>query len=266
MRLRMLAAVMLSLAGGTAARAALVVNGDFSDNTLGSVAAAGFAGAEIDTHWTHAGGVTGWSSPSAPGFTNAYNLYFFGTASANPNADTRFTGHEPQHPNVNFTGDSPDGGAFMVLDGEPGASGPLEQTINGLVVGKTYDLSFFWAAGELSDRTGYGSEQLTGTFGDDAFATPTYLNTNPAGVPGSFSGWTLEHFKFTAKQSSQLLSFLSVGGPVGNLPPVAFLDGVVLTSGSSTTPTPEPGIWTLMLVGFGGLGVALRRRRALAAG
>jgi PEP-CTERM motif-containing protein len=265
MRLTALGAAVLVLVGGTTARAALIVNGDFSDNTLASVAAAGFAGAEIDSHWSYPTGVTGWSSPSVAGHANAFNLYFFGTPSANPSADTRFTANEPQHPNINFTGDSPDGGAFMVLDGEPGASGPFEQTVNGLVVGKTYDLSFYWAAGELSDRTGYGSEQLTGTFGDDAFATPTYLNTNPPGVPGSFSGWTLEDFKFTAKHSSQLLSFLSIGGPVGNLPPVAFLDGVTLTAGFTTTPTPEPGVWALLLVGFGGLGVALRRRRALAA-
>lgn len=259
MRLITLGALALTLAAGAAQASSLVVNGDFSANSLSSVAAAGYSGAEIDTHWSYPTGVTGWSSPSVGSYTNAYNLYFFGAPGANPDADTRYTASEAQHPNVNFTGPSPNGGAFMVLDGDPSFTGPLQQTINGLVVGKKYDLSFYWAAGELSNRTGYTSEQLTGTFGTDSFATSTYLNLNPAGVPGSFSGWKLVDFKFTAQSTSQLLSFLSVGTPAANLPPVAFLDGVSLRM------VPEPGAWALMLMGFGGLGVALRRRRLAAA-
>jgi PEP-CTERM motif-containing protein len=261
MRLSTLSAFALTLVVGTAAQASsLIVNGDFSANTLSSVAAAGYSGAEVDTLWSYPTGVTGWSSPSVPGYTNAYSLYFFGPPGVNPDADTRYTSTEPQHPNGNFGGPSPNGGAFMVLDGDPSFTGPLEQTVNGLAVGKSYDLSFYWAAGELSNRTGYTSEQLTGMFGDDAFATSTFVNTNPVGVPGAFSGWSLVNFEFTAKSTSQLLQFLSVGtAPAPNLPPVAFLDGVSLRM------VPEPAAWALMLMGFGGLGLALRRRRALAA-
>jgi hypothetical protein len=75
------------------------------------------------------------------------------------------------------------------------------------------------------------------------------------GVPGSFSGWTLETFGFTAAATSEVLSFLAVGSPANSLPPFALVDGVSLTS------VPEPSTWAMMLAGFGGLGFAAFRRR-----
>ena len=146
----------------------------------------------------------------------------------------------------------------MGLDGDPAANGSLDQTVNGLTIGQTYNLSFYWAGTELFNRTGYQSIGLTGSLGGDAFATPAYLNTASAGQPGSFSGWMLENFSFTANASSEVLSFLAVGTPAGNLPPFALLDGVSLTA------VPEPSTWAMMLVGFGGLGYAAFRRRRTA--
>ncbi|MGH6911978.1 MAG: PEPxxWA-CTERM sorting domain-containing protein, partial [Phenylobacterium sp.] len=61
-------------------------------------------------------------------------------------------------------------------------------------------------------------------------------------------------FNFTATSNSQLLTFLSVGTPSG-LPPIALLDGVSLTM------VPEPSTWAMMLLGFGGIGAMIRRRR-----
>ena len=89
------------------------------------------------------------------------------------------------------------------MDGDPNFTGALTQTIAGLTSGQEYQLSFYWAGGELFNRTGYTSIQLTGSLGGDPFATPVYLNTNPAGTPGSFSGWTLETFDFTADATSE---------------------------------------------------------------
>ena len=148
----------------------------------------------------------------------------------------------------------------MALDGDPNFTGPLEQTINGLTIGRTYQLSFYWAGGELADRTNFQTVQLTGSFGSSTFATPVYTNANqsppnPANTPGSFSGWMLETFYFTATQTSETLSFLAVGTPAANLPPFALLDGVSLTA------VPEPSTWAMMLVGFAGLGYAAYRRR-----
>jgi hypothetical protein len=96
-------------------------------------------------------------------------------------------------------------------------------------------------------------------FGTSSFATPIFTNSNPGCngcvPPGDFSGWQLMNFNFVAHATSQTLSFLAVGTPVGNLPPVAFLDGVSLTA------VPEPAVWGLMIVGFGAVGALIRRRR-----
>jgi hypothetical protein len=260
MRKLLLAATAVALLSGAAhANGNLVQNGSFSGNNLASVAAAGFSGAEIDYLWNYPGGVPNWSSPSSHGSGGVYNIYEFGVPSTDPDADTRYTASEPQHMNANFTGDSPDGGAYMILDADPDFTGPLQQTITGLTPGQKYDLSFYWAAGELSNRTGYLTSQLTGTFGGSAFATPVYDNTNPPGVPGSFSGWTKINVIVTADATSDILSFLASGSPAGNLPPVALLDGVSLTA------VPEPATWAVLLLGIFGVGFAARRRRAGAA-
>jgi hypothetical protein len=242
----------------TGAQAAnLVQNGGFEQNTLPSpLNPANASGAEIDSNWNYNGDLTDWSSTGG----NTYNVLFFGNVAAakSINPDTRFTASEPQYLDANFNALSPNGGAFMGLDGDPAANGSLDQTITGLTVGKTYDLSFYWAGIELFNRTGYQSIQLTGSLGGDAFFTPAYLNSAPAGQPGSFSGWSLANFTFTANATSEVLSFLAVGTPGGNLPPFALLDGVSLTA------VPEPSTWAMMLLGFGGLGYAAFRRRRTA--
>jgi hypothetical protein len=263
MRFTALTAFALTLGLASAAQAAgnLVQNGSFTANNLSAVGA-GYSGAEIDNLWHYSspGSVPGWTSVSSTTYPQVYNLYMFGGANTlTADADTRYTAGEAQRPDSNFTGDSPNGGAFMILDGDPTFTGPLTQQINGLTSGDKYKLSFYWAGGELSNRTGFSTEQLTGSFGNSTFGTEIYHNQNPANVAGSFGGWTLETFTFTAHAATQTLSFLSVGtAPAANLPPVAFLDGVTLTG------VPEPAVWALMLLGFGGVGALIRRRRRLA--
>jgi hypothetical protein len=272
MRVKFLAAIAVLAMAGSAQAANLVVNGSFTDNSLTApqLAALGAhlpdprVGIEIDSHAPQAAyidAVTGWHAADSANHQD-YNLYFFDGATAKlGDADSRYPG-EQQRPNANFTGSSPDGGAFMVLDGDPGFSGQFQQLVTGLTAGQTYNLSFWWAAGELSNRTGYSTEQLTGTIGGDAFATPVFVNSHPCFnncQAGDFSGWRKLNFKFTANAGSELLSFLSVGtAPQSNLPPVGFLDGV-------SVGIPEPAVWGMMVLGFGGMGAMVRRRRRLAA-
>jgi hypothetical protein len=272
MRLSALGAFTLALSIGSAASAAnLVTNGSFSATSLtptqiANLATNNYSGVEFGAGQGYVYGnvVSGWQSNGG----SAFNLWFFGDGSEKTkDADTFFSlphGEAGQRPNSNYTGTSPNGGAFVVLDGDPGFNGALTQTVNGLTVGKQYDLSFYWSGGELADRKGYVSDRLDVNFGGDGQTTGDFFNShpftnNPSNLDGDFEGWTKVDMIFTAHSASQVLSFLSVGTPAANLPPVAFLDGVTLTS------VPEPAVWGLMLVGFAGLGAALRRRRALAA-
>ena len=174
--------LVCGLAGRAEAGANLVQNGDFSQTTgaLSTLSTTNYSGGEIDDNYIYSGDLTGWSSPNTAPYSGAYNLYFFGLANdQTTNADARYT-ENGQFLNANFTGNapSPAGGPFMGLDGDPNFTGPLEQTITGLTVGQTYQLSFYWAGGELADRTDFRHVQLTGSFGTSTFATPVYTNAN----------------------------------------------------------------------------------------
>ena len=98
-------------------------------------------------------------------------------------------------------------------------------------------------------------------FGGDSFTTATVSNPSEGAT-----GWFTVNHSFTATSTSEVLSFLSIGTP-GALPP-ALLDGVSLLTlgrGGGGGGTRRPASWALMILGFSGLGAALRRRRALAA-
>ena len=72
--------------------------------------------------------------------------------------------------------------------------------------------------------------------------------------------------------SSATLTFLSGGVNIGGFnyavtnsplsvnPPRSF-EGVTSIQGRVTGPVPEPATWAMMLLGFGGIGMAMRRRR-----
>jgi len=251
MRVKVISAMFVAMAVGTSAHATtnLVTNGGFEQST--AVVKPGYESYEFGASYHYANGVTGWTSASQ----NAFNVYFVndGTATTT-DADTRFTGGADQQylwqlPAVS----NPNGGNFVALDGDPNYNGAITQTIGGLNVGSQYKLTFYWAAAQYRDRSGATTEQLHVDFGGDTY------NTAVVGNPShGVSGWMTESVIFTAHNASQVLSFLSKGTPAG-LPPVALLDGVSLTA------VPEPATWALMIAGFGAVGLAARRRRAVAA-
>ncbi len=233
-----LSALALSICAGAPTRAAvnLVTNGSFEtgfvrQNEFGATYKAGI-------------GPVSWSSPSP----HDYNVYFDPAIAATVEIIGHYT-HKGQKLSPSFSGASPDGGYFIGLDGDPKASGPVQQMISGLVSGKSYDVSFYWAATQLQVDPGPTSNTLQVGFGQATQFTAVAL------VPTQgFSGWLSEHFRFTAGSDRQLLSFMAVGGPSG-LPPFALLDGV------SVTAVPEPSTWALALLGLGIAGVAMRRER-----
>ena len=145
--------------------------------------------------------------------------------------------------------DAPNGGNFLAVDGDPTILGTVSQVVNGFVIGKTYNISFDWAAAQQHDKSGPTTDQfVVSLFG-------TSQSTAVVALPSrGFQGWMHESFNFVATSTSSTLQFLSNGTPEG-LPPLALLSG-----GLSLSQVPEAG--SLALLGFGGIGlIAVARRR-----
>jgi PEP-CTERM motif len=172
---------------------------------------------------------------------------------------------------------SPNGGNFVAFDGDPtpGARQSMSQTITGLTVGETYHLSFDWAGaqyefvdGSLFGCTGCWVGDTTNKF-EVSLGGETHDTATADVLSQGFTGWLTGSMDFTATAASELLTFVSIGGPT-SLPPVALLDGVSLTGDIPGVPgsAPEPATWAMMGMGFVGLGLVAyrRRRKALAIG
>jgi hypothetical protein len=234
----------LALSAGAASAAQFVTNGGFESSSYvhNTQFGASFGGQ----------GVTGWTGLGNDGSGQHLEFFYQGGTQTSQNATNQYG--DPQgyfYPTFNAL--SPQGGNFVGLDSDIAYDGQISQTINGLTIGGTYTLSFYWAGAQLINRSGDTTDALHVTFGGDAFNTATVPVAS-----GQFSGWMKETHTFKATSASQTLSFLAFGGPTG-LPPIASVDGVSLTG------APEPATWAMMLTGFGGLGALLRRRRSAAA-
>lgn len=144
----------------------------------------------------------------------------------------------------------PGGGYFIGMDGAYEQSA-LSQTVNNLVVGQSYYLSFWWAAAQQYNFTGATTEQFQVAMLNGTSVLPGTGNTcgsggvkctgiinNPYQV---FSGWNFAGFTFVATATTETLSFVAVGTPNGQ-PPFSLL-------GDVTLQVPEPS--TLAL--FGGM-------------
>ena len=224
-------AAAASLALGSAAQAAnLVVNGDFTQLSNGV--------GQFDTNTT----VTGWSGGGGYNFVMSVadvgGTGTFGNLSlwdaANGGTST-------------WNGLAAGSGNFAALDGDFETSA-ISQTINGLTVGKTYLLGFDYAFGQQTGFSGDTLQKLTASFGGLSATSSTFT------VPShGFTGWQFVSGLVTATSSSETLSFLANG----NLPVPPF----ALVSNVSLTAVPEPSTWALTILGFAGLGAALRVRR-----
>ncbi len=229
----------MALAIGSVAHAStnLVTNGSFESTTCAAsceFGAGAVNGGQTLTGWTGGGG-------------SALQFWYKGGTQTTVSATNRY-GDPLAYFYPTFNTLSPDGGSFVALDGDSTVTGTISQDISGLQIGKVYTLTFDWAAAQLKNRTGDITEQLQVSFGGQTFLTPVLSVAS-----GGFSGWKTATFFFTPTATTQTLKFLSLGTPDG-LPPIAALDGVSLT-------VPEPATWAMMLVGFGGIGAMIRRRR-----
>lgn len=236
-----LAAAAAVGAGSAASAGPTIINGDFSASNYGSSSQFGVCSS---VYLTCTQGVTGWQGDfgltewfTAPGqeAANQWNdpLDYFTTSG--PNAVSA----------------SPGGGAFLAIDGDPSDPGQVSTTVTGLTVGNTYTLTFDWAAAQFENRNAAYQVDLEAIIMGTGAATSS---TTPLEVEGqhAFSGWMNGSLTFTATDEIETLSFLATGSPSGE-PPVALLDDVSFS-------VPEPATWAMMILGFGAIGVAMRRR------
>jgi hypothetical protein len=162
---------------------------------------------------------------------------------------------------------SPNGGNFVLIDGDPGYAGILSQQVS-VTGGQFYEVSFYQAASQFMHFNGPTTEQWEVCLGAQCEFSTLMNNASHGFVP-----WESQTLTFTAATTGyEILSFLAVGTPGGE-PPVVLLDGVSMVKAGTT---PEPGKaagpagakgmgggpipLTLMTGGLGGLGVFRSRK------
>lgn len=253
-----LIAAALALVAGSAGAANLVFNGGFEatrGGLYGHTTADGLAANGNASLWAPNGGAytdsaaVGWDvTPGSLGLilaedalTNSGKYGFYGYYGPSQHYGTSYLLY------TNGLGVDPNGGNFVGLDGDH-YGGVLSQRISGLTAGSKYKLTFFQASDHYQGWGDLQRSQFLVGFGGDSQLAPSMTTTRDP-VP-----WSQVRMIFTAHSTSQLLTFMNGGG---GAPPFALLDGVSLVEG-----VPEPGAWSLAIMGFGLAGAALRRRRA----
>lgn len=222
----------------------LIKNGSFENNKVSD----GTVG------WIVYAGLADWSWQSR---LDQYNFESNLTQVNSPGTADKFGTLAVYGP---FPYTSPDGGDFIAADGDPKYNGLLWQTVSGLTVGEKYTLSFWQAAAQAKNKIGPTTEYWKVSFGGDVQYSDKF-ELEQAGI----GDWEKQTMTFVAKQTSQVLSFLSEGTP-GGQPPVVMLDGVSLTAYQPPVGTvPEPSTWAMMIMGFGAVAGVMRRRPRRAA-
>ena len=244
------AAACAFLASTSASLAAnLVQNGNFEQSTNGAGQFSSYAAQTVVADWNTRAYASIFTSGSAD-TTGAYS----------PEFGFYLTLWGPAYGvNNGLTATSPDGGNFVgndanYADGQYDVTAPIEQTINGLTPGQSYNVGFYYAYGVQYGHVRATTQQWSVSLGSETQSLPVY------DLPKySFSGWSHADLVFTATAVSEVLGFTASGGPTGS-PPFALLDGVTMNAVS----VPEPTAWTMMIVGLGLLGGFARRRLSLA--
>ena len=262
----------------------LITNGSFEDFPVG-ISYANWATGSNGTHygatplpfakptaWNTQGGPGNyalWSNSAilstalggAPTSAGQYYLYF-GNAFASAISQT---------PTFNADGSVVFSASPTITPSTPAFSPPvtLDQTVSGLTVGDTYQLSF-WTTGEDALGTAYNHD---GIFGLDVTGYDTQYLAAPDG-PGVSVFNSAEHtyeLSFVATDANTNIRFTNwghfgggtAGWTLGGNTTELMLDDVVLNHVSNTSPnaTPEPGSLALLVCSGATLaGFAIKRK------
>lgn len=218
----------------------------------------------------------------------AHAVTFSDTSFANANWTAEILTYPHSDPSATFAAGQ------VSTGGDPGAyrqtthnyTGPSQSiTVGHLGVGDIYDpaggaitrldyafdLAFFdfpGTGGVPSNAVGYGALIKQG---GQYFTAPSVVTVS--------SSWA--HFAFSVTAADFTLAGGGVGGPDFSAAGAPIQVGYFTGNGTCCTPTsttsgidnlriavtsvPEPGAWALMILGFGGVGTALRRTRRTAA-
>jgi hypothetical protein len=243
----MSAALSHPASAGPQAPVNVLTNGNFDTAPGGSTVSTEFGadGYAALPGWT----VT--ASNSTP-----FDLWWAASNAASVSALTQY-GNSGQELVPSYPGADHGNPYFVGLDGSSSALGILSQTVNGLVVGDHYQLTFDWAGSQMITGSqlpytialAYNLGTSILTSGTGAPVTSTFTATQY----GQSSTWQTVTMNFTATAGTEILSFLALGTPAGD-PPIALLDNVALVD------VPEPSslafVFGALLVG----GIAFRRR------
>lgn len=254
---RVLAAGAMLMASGNGMAANLVQNGSFEIN--GGVGQVGGPSPKSTlANWTVGSTVDGAPYPftfvidknaDSTGFPSPFsppNILIWGpntpVGTSDPAHSYPGPGSHPVGPVANGWGTIPDGDFAFGADAAY-ANAPISQLISGFTVGVQYTLSFKFAGAQFTDALGPNTEGWHVTLGSDVNTDTITLNNASQG----FTGWNTFSTTFTASTSSQTLTFLATGGPLG-LPPFALLDAVSIDTPPSPPPAvPDPS--TIVLIG-----------------
>jgi hypothetical protein len=238
------ATMALLLSSAPAIAGPIIGNGSFETTTPNTT-----ANFSINSPGAGGGTVASWAATPTLGGTNVIDcLVAPGGVANQPCGNSAYLAGFTL---ASFPGLSPDGGNYVLIDGDnsPGNnnSTPFTTSVTGLTVGATYSISFYQAAGVQAGPYGLPTtEWFQVTFGSQVLST-SHMSTPSQ----SSTGWNLQTLVFTASSATQALQFLALGTPSGG-PPIVLLDGVSISN------TPEPA--TNVLIGLGLVSIPLARK------
>jgi hypothetical protein len=189
--------------------------------------------------WTSVGG---YSFVFMPPLSTAANDSY---GTANLTLDSAVTVYNAANPN------------FLGADGNTGVAA-IEETINGLAIGKPVAVSFVWAGAQQTSYncSGNTNDICTSTWTVDLGGSPADTTPVASYATQGFTGWLSATYYFVPTATSELLTFVAGGTPTSGAPPFALLANV------SVTTVPEPGGAAVILSGIAGLTIIRRRKPA----